>query len=488
MSVEASREIAAAPDWPTWQGALVNGVYPLRRLLNGSDHSAVFLTECQAQSVGDAAIKIVPAERVTLAQLAHWRTVADLSHPRLVRLFDAGLCKLGGRQFLFVVMEYAEQTLSQVLGNRALTAEEAREMLPLILDALTFLHGKGLVHSRIKPANILVIGDQLKLASDSVRPAGEPRASVDAPSVYEPPEANQAGFSAAGDMWGLGVTLVEALTQRPAWPDEQSGTACLTASVPPGLVDMVRQCLSRDPAQRPSAADLSATFGPAPPPPTPAVPEVVVREAPSPVAPAQQPPGQRSRVPAIVATGILTVLVAVWLGLRLFHAPPDVRQPALTAAQNSSRHPGAVPPKASQNPTTPVPAPVAIPASAAGANFSEPKPAGRDVVSHPDQPGQSLPQTPSPVVHTQMPTVPRSALRTIHGHVKVAVLVIVDRSGTVVDARLKNPGPSAYFARLAKEAATHWTFASADEQDSREWLIRFEFTRGGVTGRATPGS
>jgi len=111
MSVEASIETALAPDWPEWQGAVINGVYPLRRLLNGSDHSAVFLTECKAREVPDAAVKIIPAERVTLAQLSHWRMAADLSHPHLIQLFDAGLCQLGGRQFLFVVMEYAEQTL-----------------------------------------------------------------------------------------------------------------------------------------------------------------------------------------------------------------------------------------------------------------------------------------------------------------------------------------------------------------------------------------
>jgi TonB family protein len=93
------------------------------------------------------------------------------------------------------------------------------------------------------------------------------------------------------------------------------------------------------------------------------------------------------------------------------------------------------------------------------------------------------------VVHEQIPSVPRSARATIHGHIKVAVLVIVDPSGNVIDALLQNPGPSWYFARLAREAARKWTFAPADKQDSRQWLLRFEFTRGGTTGRAaTPRS
>ena len=156
--------------WPKCQGEVINGAYPLRDFLGGSDHSAVFLTECKAQNVATAAIKIVPAERVTLAQLSHWRTAAGLSHPHLIRLLDAGLCQLGGRQFLFVKMEYAEQTLAQVLPNRALTADEVHELLLPTLDALAFLHRKNLVQGQLKPANFLVVNDQLKLASDTVRP------------------------------------------------------------------------------------------------------------------------------------------------------------------------------------------------------------------------------------------------------------------------------------------------------------------------------
>jgi len=89
------------------------------------------------------------------------------------------------------------------------------------------------------------------------------------------------------------------------------------------------------------------------------------------------------------------------------------------------------------------------------------------------------------VLHEEIPDVPRSARDTIHGHFNVAVRVIVDSSGNVVDETLENPGPSIYFARLAGIAARKWKFAPAKNQDSREWLLWFEFTRDGTTGRAT---
>jgi TonB family protein len=435
--------------WPNWQGEIINGVYPLRRLLNGSNHSAIFLTECKAQDVATAAIKIVPAERVTLAQLSHWRTAADLSHPHLIRLLDAGLCQLGGRQFLFVVMEYAEQTLSEVLLQRALTAGEVQELLPPTLEALAFLHGKNLVQGQLKPANFLVVNDQLKLASDTVRPANEPRASVAEPSVYDPPEAEGGTLSPAGDIWALGMTMVEALTQRvPASRDEHAATAGLPTTLAPAVVDTLKRCLSHDPGSRPTAIDLQAQPKRASQAPEVSVPQAALRDAPGPVASPLDSPKQRLLAPI---TAAVLVVLAVWAGVRLFHSHPNPQQPAAGTAQPASQQVASAPPAA-------LPPKVSAPLASA-------------------QNGS--------VVHEEIPIVPRSARETIQGHVKVAVRVSVDRSGNVIDTLLQNPGPSRYFARLAREAAEKWKFAPAENEESREWLIRFEFGRGGTTGHAT---
>ena len=129
-------------DWTKqWERRIVNGVYPLRRFLGRSNHSVVFLTECVAQNISQAAIKIMPANpAVTEAQLSHWKTVAALSHPHLIRLLDSGPCQLGGHDFLFVVTDLAEQNLAQILPSRALTAAEVRDLLPPTLDARSEEH------------------------------------------------------------------------------------------------------------------------------------------------------------------------------------------------------------------------------------------------------------------------------------------------------------------------------------------------------------
>ena len=263
MSVEPRRVVAKTEVWTDWESRVVNGLFPLRRFLGGSNHSAVFLTEYKAENLPDAAIKFVPADTLHAeAQLVQWGTAATLSHPHLVRLFDVGRCQFGGRAFLFVVMEYAEQTLAQILPTRALSPDEALEMTLPTLDALTFLHQNSLVHGHLKPSNFLVVNDQLKLSSDTIRSSGS---SASGSSANNSINAGNAATGTASDIWDLGITLVEALTQRtPIWTDERSETAILPVSLPLGFVDTVRRCLSRNPANRPSVVELEARYNPAP--------------------------------------------------------------------------------------------------------------------------------------------------------------------------------------------------------------------------------
>src|SRR5271170_2413912 len=188
-----------AEDWTKeWERRIVNGVYPLRRFLGRSNHSVVFLTECTAQNVAQAAIKILPAQRALAeTQLAHRRRAAALSPPHLVRVHGAGRCQLGGHNFLFVVTDRAEPNLAQILPGRPLTPGEVRDLLPATLDTLAYRHGQNLVQGGLKPTNFLVVDDRLKLASDTIRPAGESAASTAKPSVYDPPEAKNGGESTA---------------------------------------------------------------------------------------------------------------------------------------------------------------------------------------------------------------------------------------------------------------------------------------------------
>ena len=446
-------------DWTKeWERRIVNGVYPLRRFLGRSNHSVVFLTECKAQNLAQAAIKILPADpALAERKLAHWRRVATLSHPRLLRIFDAGRCKLGGHKFLFVVMEVADQNLAQILPHRALTSDETRDMLPALLDGLAYLHGKNLVQGAFKPPNVLVIGDQVKLASDTIRPAGEAHSSLTKSTAYDPPEAKSGRIATSGDIWALGITLVEALTQTPPdWSRERADPVSLPANLPPEYADAVGKCLNRNPAQRPTVGELAAQLRHSgamrPQSAAPPAAHEPLLGAP----PAQKFTKTRFLVTA-GAVALLTVWV-VWAGMHVFHTRASGAQPVAAASlpPQSQAQAQAQPQSQAQ------PQPQAQPQSAARA---------------------SLPAS-SPIVHQEMPEVSRSARESIRGVIKVGVRVALDRSGNVAAAALENPGSSKYFTHVATEAARQWKFVPADDQASRVWLLRFEFTRSGTIAHA----
>jgi hypothetical protein len=436
-------------DWTKWESLVINGVFPLRRFLGKSDHGVVFLTEDRSQHPpSNAAIKLLPADpKLAQEQLAFWRAAAALSHPHLIRLFESGSCQLGGQEFLFVVMEYAEETLAQILPHRALTPDEVRDLLLPTLDALAFLHRQNLVHGQLKPPNILVVNDQLKLASDNIRPTGRHPVRLAEASVYEPPEAVDGAISAAGDIWSLGVVIVEALTQTlPRMPDRGSPAVSLPATLPAAYLDIVRRCLSHNRAGRPTIGELEAQIKVAQQ--AAAVPLASAAPRRVPVAARTARGYPRGRWIAAGGAGSIALILLIWAGLHSFHGHPDALPPAASTppADQSSLQQVAPPVVATPNP----------------------------------KPARSVP---SSVLHQEIPNVPRGARESIRGHIKVSVRVTVDGAGNVVGATLENHGSSKYFARLAADAARKWKFSPADEP-SRAWLVLFEFSRGGTAGHA----
>lgn len=449
------RQVASAEFWTRWEGQVVDGVFPLRRLLGCSDRAAVFLTEHKAKNLPNAAIKLVRTDGLgAQAQLKQWKAAAALSHPHLVQLFDMGRWRPGRREFVYVVMEYAEQTLDQILSQRALAPDEVREMLPPTLDALAYLHRSQQVHGRIRPSNLLAVNDQLKLASDNVRAEGHANDGTLRISWYDPPELNESGASAPGDVWGFGMTLLQALTLRtPEWPDQRSETTSLPTNLPTPFVGLVRRCLSRTPANRPTVVELEAPFKSAlrgnstadTPPPSRLVSKTKKTAAPR---------SHRKRNLSLAVAASLLIAAGAYVTME------DTSQTAPPAPLAS---------------VTPPPPTVAAPVIA--------KPVER-VAQVPIEPIE-LEVTPKAVLYEAKPIVPQDLSDKIRDPVDVTLRVLVDASGDVMGALMENPGRNKSLAKLADNAAREWKFAETEQEDPRVWLLRFEFTRDGVTASAT---
>src|SRR5215467_13690092 len=246
-----------------WTGENVAGRYLLGKYLGGTDHSAVFSTEIVHARSQQVAIKLIPAAGMdTELQLARWKSLSAISHPNLLKILDYGKCELEGALQLFVVMEYANEDLADILPERALNVEETRGMMEPLLETLAFLHGEKLVHTRLHPGNVLATGDQIKLSNDSIVPEGETIGFKPSAQKFSAPEAKDGVATATEDIWSFGATVVAALTQKAPVLGE-NGEATVPGDVPEPFLSICCEALKQDPTQRIPLAGIRARLNPA---------------------------------------------------------------------------------------------------------------------------------------------------------------------------------------------------------------------------------
>ncbi|HEV2688195.1 MAG TPA: TonB family protein [Bryobacteraceae bacterium] len=473
--------------WKEFEGEVVDGKLLLQEYLGGDDNQGVFLTALGDPEPRKAAIKLLREDpHGSKRRQQHWKFAEKVSHPHLMRVFGSGSVELRGEAMLYVVMEYAEENLGQVIPHRALTGPEAGEMLEPALQALAYLHGEGFVHGHLKPSNILAVDGTLRISSDRLCRTGDQDA--DKPDAYAPPEMDLEGFSPPGDVWSLGMTLTEALTQkRPAWEGTAPEEPSLPDTIPAPFLEIARNCLCRNPRSRWRVTDIEKRLRQA----APAIVETKVEE--------------EQRAPRRLIFAVSAVL-AVILALVLF-GPRVLNRVESSGGGAAAAEPPVVLPKAEEKvarksepvrtePVAPAPveekAPPATPPHSTTPALPTPPvvatapPATPPVIPAPveakpkdSSPASSGSSSSSEGIQKVMPETTAKARNSIQGRVRVTVRVQVDASGKVTDAELESPGPSRYFADAALEAAHRWKFPPAD--GARTWDLPFVIQRNGTS-------
>ena len=199
------------------------------------------------------------------------RAVASLNHPNICTLFDIGPN--------YMVMELIEgETLAARIEKGALPLEQALTYATQIADALDRAHRAGVTHRDIKPHNIMLTRDGVKvldfgLAKSAPTAPGPTEATLTkaltiegtvlgtpqymAPEQFEGKEAD-----ARSDIWAFGAVLYEMVTGRKAFEGKTYSSlvgAILSAHPAPMTVKpftpawmerLVRRCLQKDPEDR----------------------------------------------------------------------------------------------------------------------------------------------------------------------------------------------------------------------------------------------
>ncbi len=179
------------------------------------------------------------------------RILAQLDHPNIARVLDAGVTG-DGRPFL--VMEYVEgRSLVEYARMLELGVRARLSLTITICEAVQAAHARHIVHRDLKPGNVLVTAQgQVKLLdfgvakalaeedTDSTRLAGEVSALT--PAYASPEQLLGQSATPGGDVYALGVMLFQLLTDR--LPHQRSGRS----------VNEIMLGLSHETTQRPSVA------------------------------------------------------------------------------------------------------------------------------------------------------------------------------------------------------------------------------------------
>jgi serine/threonine-protein kinase len=226
----------------------------------------------------DVAIKVLdPSLAVDAAleeQFLHEaRTIAAAEHPHIVPLYAA---ESNGGLLYLVLRLLPGQSLADRIAKGKLSAAEAARIALECAGALAAAHAVGVVHRDIKPANILLDANGNATVTDfgislvTSRPAPELHGSTAGTPHYMSPEQSLGEHvDGRSDVYALGVVLYEMLTGTRPFPGRNVTEVIakhISAPIPKvsdrepetpvALVRLVDHMLAKDPATRPTAAEL----------------------------------------------------------------------------------------------------------------------------------------------------------------------------------------------------------------------------------------
>src|SRR5215210_4354420 len=206
------------------------------------------------------------------------RAAARLSHPNIVRVFDAGEDELDGREVSYIVMEYVPGGDFKELMDRCGPLPETllSRVGADVASGLAHAHERGIVHRDIKPRNILL--DERgspKLADFGIARALDGTTSHNPPGAYlgtaaysSPEQLCGEKVTPKSDVYSLGATLSHAAAGEPPFSGNSLEVANQHISEPPppprekgahiseDLEALILGCLAKNPGERPDAASL----------------------------------------------------------------------------------------------------------------------------------------------------------------------------------------------------------------------------------------
>lgn len=264
-------------------GQLIAGRYRLRERLGQGGMSVVWRADDDvlgrevAVKVLSAALAGDPDQRRQIHDEA--RAAARLRHANIVGVYDYGEFTDGGRTLSYVVMELVDgRTLADMLTGGRLPWKVATLVGAQVAAALAAAHLDGIVHRDVKPANVMVTSAGVKLVDFGISAAvgafdDQDGRLLGTPAYLAPERIEGGPVRPATDVYALGLVMYLALAGQMPW-QASTVTQMVKAHVyskpaplppvpglPPAVARFVSRCLSKRPADRPSAIEAAEVLG-----------------------------------------------------------------------------------------------------------------------------------------------------------------------------------------------------------------------------------
>lgn len=212
---------------------LIKGYRFLRRI-GSTEHSGVYLAERESThlKVVLKVLRQMPGQDDSIGAfdrfLQEYETIADLSHPNIVRIYDLGVSD----NHAHIAMEYLGGGDLRLRIDKGIAEPSAVQYLRQIASALSAVHGMGVLHRDLKPANIMLRKDgsialidfglakKVKLERE-ITDKGE---IFGTPYYMSPEQGHGTGVDERSDIYSLGVIFYEMLTgEKPFKADTAMG-------------------------------------------------------------------------------------------------------------------------------------------------------------------------------------------------------------------------------------------------------------------------
>ncbi len=269
------------PDY-IFENNLFASNYYLKKFLGSGQFGAVYLADevIDGNKFREVAVKIIQKSNDSIHQKLITRELqiaCNLNHSNILQCF----CPVKGslaytdnqtnqtriNSYKGLVMEIASLSLESYLKKKRLSEKEVRDIIIEITEGLAYLHSRipPVVHRDLKPANILQVDGIWKLADFGIaRPLDNGSIAytqvVGTPQYISPEALKDEIVSTAGDMWALGIIIIEMLSGQ--YPYSLSGNSIRVLcqriknekpNIPPlpaPFDRIVKNCLVKDRKQR----------------------------------------------------------------------------------------------------------------------------------------------------------------------------------------------------------------------------------------------